>query len=527
MSLLNDDVLSEKGYIQSAFWDEVYSSRNINNSISIGRTLDYAIEKTKINIIDHLSLDDKKCMESISLLESYVNDLKSLGVTSSPYTDFIYQLTESLSDYSTINDNVTNNKNKVIDDKFKSYYTDETKILYAMLKNGLIDSNEVQSLLDNQNFEIRTAADSLIARCCRGESPSNGSSGIHKPSLLGLKDFGTDSSKILECVESFITEGVDLFPNSSSEICKTIFAGKDFDNQVLYSQDNYISNLANYGIISATSKYIENSFNVDTETGIYILSSLLDKLKEFINKFDMPICLMMYMATAMVLNKKIKESDRLDDISMSYSIKKELANAFSLYNKIDSDKNQISKMIRIPQELKDFVVNANLDECDVPFCEDDDIISDIETALNDILSSIEEIEETMEYYGIRNDDSKEVDLQVSLESTGISSQEVEHSGSKIRDIKETYLGKVEEVATKFHSDLNQSLLEGNFENAAKQIAFEIALLEQTNDNHMSSVPLATVERDITTYNEMINKSSSGISSYLESARSEVIKTLSQ
>lgn len=502
------EIMSEQGKIESV-WESFIS--NIDKS-------DIVVKCIGDKIIPNLTLTNPDYPNIINKLHNISTAMES----SNPLYPFLRGLDNSLTEYIIDDKKTTNNKINTSGKMLESSYQGEMGIIYTLLENGLLDSNEVQSLLDNQSLELSATANRIISMCGRGEPPSTDtrSSGVLKASPLTLEDFGTDASRILECVEHFITEDVDLFPNSPPEVCNMLFPREDFDSQVLYSQDNYISNLANYDIISATTKYIEDSFNVDKETSTYILTTLISQLKDFINKFDKKVCLILYMATLMVLKENFKESEGLDNISLNYSIKKELANAFSMYEKEDFTNKP--NMIRIPQELRRF---ANISDC--IDCEDDvDSTSNLDTAFNDILSSIDEIDEIMKYYGLDQEDIP-CNEQSSIESVTENSLRVECGDSKTLEQTESYMSIVNDTAEKVHNDLNHSLLEGNFNTAANQIAIGVALLEQLHDNQLlGSEQVGTLRRDIMTYQDLVSEQShDGISSNLTSARSYIMSVL--
>lgn len=510
------DVLSEPGKIQS-IWHSFIKDVDFDSSEDI--SLKVILKEIDGKVIKNLLFGNDNLNETIQRYHDMIEDVHRVGVSESTLMEFYDTLDNSLVEYMSIRKNkITNNKFNVGDKLLDSYCPDESKILYAMLRNQLIDPNEVQGLLDNQSLELMTTANRFMSTYCGRESSSDGSYGIQKPSPLTIEDFGTDTTKLLSCVESLVTEDIDIFPTSAPEVSKLIFPKEEFDNQVLYSQGNYMSNVANYDILSATSRYVENSFQLDNETAIYSLSSVMNQLKGFINKFDKKICLMMYMVISAFIVRRLE--DNPETAGLNYAIKKELANAFSMYKLVESDKDsQLPNLIRIPQELKDFVTTAN---CDQPVTRlssnNDDFPEDLDIALNDILSSIEELGATLEYYGITDNSAKQ---EVSLESADLSSLTVEQSDSKIRDLS-PYVKLLEDNAMKFHSELNHSLLEGDFELAANQIALEIALLERLDDNQLAeSATFETLQRDIFTYEDRVNHSSLGISNYLDSARSTI------
>ena len=68
-------------------------------------------------------------------------------------------------------------------------------------------------------------------------------------------------------------------------------------------------------------------------------------------------------------------------------------------------------------------------------------------------------------------------------------------------------------------------LSWNFENAANQIALEVALLEQIDNRLINSLDVKdvaeSIQRDVLTYREKIDSSSTGVSNYLSSAKTYV------
>lgn len=500
MSRLGKDILSEAGKVQS-IWEEYKSDLSLN-PIIMGATDE---------LMGSLSINPDKYVPILTKINNFVQECL-LNAIDNEYTRFMSSLSESLSEYSVDYKKKTNNKINTRDNKLSDYCDDDTKIIYVMLRNGLIDSNEVQSLLDNQNLELVTTANNLIVRCGGSELPSRRRRDVHETSMLRLEDFGTDKLNILECVNSFINDDVDLFPNSPSEVCRMIFPREEFNNQVLYSQDNFMPNLANYGILSATSEYIQSSYEVDDDTSIHILSSLLSQLQEFFDKYDQEVCIILYMATLMVLKEKIIDSEDCE------FIRKELANAFSIYKTTNNPDSQCSKMISIPDDIKNFVTNCDGFKYDG---------HDVDLLFDDILSSIDEIGEVLSDYGLDGNGNIGDELGVSE-----SSLRVEH-GTIDPGYNSPYVSKVSEKAIDIHNELNQSLLEGDLNRAAESIALECALLENLDHNAMVSPEIlnkvtefVTLRRDISTYLGMLESVFEGNTEYLESARSKIKRLLS-
>lgn len=537
MSLLNDeaikivlmqsDILSEEGKIQS-IWDMFTS--NVEYQEDANTILKVILKYTDGNVIRHLLFGDEDCLAKINQYHNMVTDVKKLGVSTSNLTNFMYALDTSLSDYISIKDNSETNIQINMGGNFDDpSYRDQSLILSAMVKNGLIDSDEVQSLLDDQNIGLITAANSCISTCRGGESPSTDRGrGIQRASELSLNDFGTRTEEIINCIKSLLESDVDLFPNSPSDLGQMIFPVDDFDVHSIFRQGTYVSNLASYGIMSASSQYIQDSFELDSDTAIYQLSSLMNRLKGFMNYFNKSVCLLTYMVAGAMIIRYLKtkpSGNNPDVVSKIYTLKQNIANAYSMFMKLDeTEPSKISDTVRIPEELKDFVKSAGCElSVDSLFSEDNsNICGDVKAALDDILSGIEEVRATLEEgYGIKVSDDTTV---AASDTPSALSSLVESSG--IEQAQETYsqtfARTVTEAATKFHSELNRSLLERNFENAANQIALEVALLEQIDNRLIDSLDVKSVaeslQRDISTYGEKINASSTGISSYRSSAK---------
>lgn len=537
MSLLNDeaikivlvqsDILSEEGKIQS-IWDMFTS--NVKYQEDANTILKVILKYTDGNVIRHLLFGDEDCLTKINQYHNMVTDVKKLGVSTSNLTNFMYALDTSLSDYISIKDNSETNIQINMGGNFDDpSYRDQSLILSAMVKNGLIDSDEVQSLLDDQNIGLITAANSCISTCRGGESPSTDRGrGIQRASELSLNDFGTRTEEIINCIKSLLESDVDLFPNSPSDLGQMIFPVDSFDVHSIFRQGTYVSNLASYGIMSASSQYIQDSFELDSDTAIYQLSSLMNRLKGFMNYFNKSVCLLTYMVAGAMIIRYLKtkpSGNNPDAVSKIYTLKQNIANAYSMFMKLDeTEPSKISDTVRIPEELKDFVKSAGCElSVDSLFSEDNsNICGDVKAALDDILSGIEEVRATLEEgYGIKVSDDTTV---AASDTPSALSSLVESSG--IEQAQETYsqtfARTVTEAATKFHSELNRSLLERNFENAANQIALEVALLEQIDNRLIDSLDVKSVaeslQRDISTYGEKINASSTGISSYRSSAK---------
>ena len=99
-------------------------------------------------------------------------------------------------------------------------------------------------------------------------------------------------------------------------------------------------------------------------------------------------------------------------------------------------------------------------------------------------------------------------------------------GSKIQDTINMFDKRLDDAAKNLHNKVNHYLLENNYEEVARYIALESALLASHEDNRPRTNPLLDVlETDILTYSEKINKSSSGISTYVDSAKEEIAQLL--
>lgn len=540
MSLLNDeaikimlvqpDILSEEGKIQSV-WDMF--TTDIKYQEDANTTLKVILKCTDGNVIRHLLFGDGDCLTRINRYHNMVSDVKRLGVSTNNLTNFMYALDNSLIDYISIKDNSEANIQFNMGGNFDDpSYHDQSVILSAMVKNGLINSDEIQSLLDDQNNDLVAAVDRCLSICSRGESPSSDRGrGIRKASQLSLNDFGTCTEKIINCIESLLDSDVDLFPNSPSDLEQMIFPISDFNVHSIFRQGTYIPNLANYGIMSTSLQYMKDSFELDNNTAIYQLSSLMNHLKRFMDYFNKSVCLFNYMvAGAMIIRYlKTKSFGKTPDAVLKiYKIKQNIANAYSAFMSLDeTEPNNISDMVRIPEELEDFVKSTrNETLIDSIFNEDDsNVYDDAKETLNDILSDIEKVKLTLEEgYNIKvSEDTTDGILNTPSALSPLVETSVDGQAQD-NDIL-VFSKTVTKFASNFHSELNRSLLEGNFEEAANQIALEVALLERIDNRLINSTDIKSVtesiERDIMTYREKINASSTGISSYQQSAKTYV------
>ena len=534
--LINEDVLSEQGTIFS-IWD-MYT-KNIEPDSSVGLIVD----SLKTNVINHLDFSDADFNSCVSKYHKMIVDLDKSGVSSNALTNFLFTLDDSLSEYSINCKSKINTKINMNDSSKNPSYKDIAIILSTMSKNGLIDSTKVQSLLDKHYLDMVTVANRCMSLSDRSESPleKNRGCGILKAPLLTLQDFGTDVSRVEDCINNLLNFDMDLFPNSPSEMKEMIFPSDTFDSQVLYRQDAYIPNLVNYGILTATSKYIEQSFYLDNETAIYLLSNVMRFIDNAMKEFNTSVTQVVTMVTGAMLLRYLKNNvdNEFDEdiLKTCLSLKCHIKDTFkSFMNVNDSDdwviSPRISNMVRIPEELKDFVRNVDV-ECidDSLFSDNYDFCDNLDAALNDILSSIEEAREMLEY----SCSGKSSQVENVSDGGGTLSSLVENTGFEqvLFNHSQKLLQSVIETATNFHNELNCSLLDGDFEDAANRIALEVALLESMEENQLKYAKISdaltpikeTLERDVSTYEERVNLSSRGVVSYMESARDYVRNVL--
>lgn len=527
--LIEPDILAEQGKLQS-IWDMFTSNINYKNNDNL--LLKTIVNGMNDNVIKHLSLNDDKCLGTINQYHKMVGDIRKSNISNNSLTNFMYVLDKSLNDYMTINDkNIYNIKFNMNDNLINPSYQEQSKILSTMLSRGLLSPVEVQDLIDDQNINMVTTANCCVNFCRTGDSPSprdEQGCDVDTALQLSFEDFGTCVNELIDCIKSLIESDEDLFPKSPLDLKQMLFPIEKFDTQTLYRQKTYIPNIASYGILSTTLKYLEDSFELDNETVIYSLSFVMDSLKNIMNHFNKALCLLCYMVSGALMIRYLKKSS--DNDSEIRKIKKNIADAYSIFmNLTETEPSKISDMVRIPEELKNFVsmnddelLNGRLFNNET----NSDLDSDIEVALNDILSDIEEIEATLEEgYGI-SWGKRIADSNVGCSSNDLSSL-IQMSGVSSREetMARTFVKIISETSAQFHSDLNQSLLERNFECAANQIALEVALLEYIDNQSMCSPEVQKVtnslKRDIMTYKDRVNSSSTGIDTYQDSARSYI------
>lgn len=531
--LITNDILSEQGIIQSV-WDtftEKVKYRNNTKTI-----LDVILKSIGKSVIQHLKFSDKECSSSMLMYHKMVNDIRKMGVSTSNLSSFIYVLDDALSDYLSINDKYRTNIKINIDGDFgEPSYRDQSKILSSMMKNGLVDSYDIQSLLDGQNLSMIASANRCMS-VCRGGEPlvKKNDCGVRIASELSLNDFGTCVEELIGCVGALIEADEDLFPKSPEALRKVLFPKDDFDIQKLFHRDAYIPNLANYGIISASLQKLENSFDMDDETALYQITSLMNQLKGFIEYFDKATCLLLYMVSASLVVRYLKKSlcGDANTLSAIYTIKKNIANAYSMFMSLDeSEPSKTSDMFSIPKELKNFVNSAEQELSVGSLFGDNDSnnCSDMKAVLNDILSGINETKSLVENY--YNSEPGNIESVYESDTPSALSSLMESSGfEQARDkCRRITVDVIREAGNNFHDDLNHSLLGGNFENAANQIALEVALLKQIDNRSMDLSELnplvETLRRDILTYSKRVDYSSNGVLSYQDSANAYIASLL--
>jgi hypothetical protein len=539
--LLESDILSTSGKI-SSIWD--LFTKNVNFDNEDNDVLKVVLSSIKTSIIDKLNYGNDDLDECITQLKSMVNELKEL-VEPSVLLAFLMVLAESLSDYVTINSksdaNIQINMSEV--DKDVSQL-DEMKILSTMERYGLLDSNELQSLIDDRSHTIATACSDINRRWGK-DSPSTEGSDVAKNPMLSLDDFIPNLEKVKLNVRGLIVDLVDWFPNTPSEMVELIGPREELDSRRFYHPKCYLANLANFKVLTATSQFICNLFEMDTETAIYVLCSVDKCLNEIIGQSG-PVSSIVFsqmMIRSMLLRYIMIE--RGNDTQTTVTTVEKLRDQLSmLVNSLDRDGSSVfnsqTEILRISNLVDEYVefVSSTSESISNPDIDkkpmDSFSLSDesLDDALNELLFDLDEIFSEVTAYSQRTGTMENVKGTLGALSSPTIMQDKGQVSESI-SLKKQETGVITQCAETIHNELNQGLLNGNLESAANSIAREKALMSVIESVVMDTgVPndgLQTIkeciERDVTTYSGLLKSVPGGISKYEQSAQSYVTDML--
>ena len=559
--LLEQDILSSSGRVQS-IWNVFTANTNSGNEDS--DLLQLIIGSLSTKFIEKLNYgyqNDKRLSELIAQFQDLVDEIYK-ETDRNVLSVFLLALANSLSEgeptKNHLSDNIQINMTESCNDISLS---DTIKTVSLLERHGFLDSNQLQSLMDDRSVALTKAYTDLSQRL---GVPKNDGDNIPP---LELRDFIPNFDKIMDNVKTLYNTGMDRFP-SYSELGEFLASSENLDEKRMYHPKSYQSNIANSTVLNATNSYLNDCFEMDTSTAMYALSSIDSKLKEIIDQIGQVSCLVYsQILVKAILLKMIKEEnvdlvsarDILSEEYLRYThvVKRLEAQLEHLVNELDNSSVFVkTNLFRKDQmdEYVNFVRNSHSwdaedltepsnglgDKCKEfhkEFQLDDGILDD---KLNEILSSLDDITSEIDklYIGESAEDwDDEYDAGMMEALSSLNKKGVEQATeNKNQQDNSRICSLVIENGASIHSELNQSLLDGNLESAANSIAREMALESVIQDltvkdkatmAELQSIK-ESIERDVSTYTDMLNHSvSGGISKYEESATSyigDIMKT---
>lgn len=534
--LESTDILATDGKIQSIWkrFTENVSFENTENFVL--RTILSSLEK---NVISHLRLSDEECETCINKFCRMMDELSNV-VSYDLLVNFLCALSSVLKKYEVMrvkfDDNITINMRE---SKADVSFLDGCTILKGMMRYDLVPDTELQSLLDDERAGLDKVFNSIMKRHSgHGSSSTNdGSDANTVPRLSEL--FGTNVDEIERCVRSLLVDGVDRFPTSPSDMTKLLYVVQDSTpNQIgrLYHQGNYVANLGNLKVLAATSQYIEDSFEADRNTAIYILSSADKKLNKLISECGnaSSLCLSRLVVLSMLL-RYIKMGDMTspETIHTVSTIKRQLS---KLLSDIGDSPSVFIKTTnpQIPKELDDYALIDSNSLWKFACGDLDDLAEDLtvagkglETAVDDLLSDLRDIQRDVTAYCRHSDGGAVPDSAI----IGPLSSPV--TGSEQGRVEESAVNGtvtiLSTLADELHAEFTGALLAGDREKAASILARETALLSKFPTYDFREDELRSskerLERDISTYTVLLERVPGGVNGRLESATAWVASTI--
>lgn len=527
--LESEDILATDGKIQS-IWGRFTENVSFENSENfVLRTILSSLEK---NVISHLRLSDEECEVCINKFCKMMDELSSV-VSYDLLVNFLCALSSVLKGYEVMrvkfDDNITINMRESEAD---ISFLDGCTILKGMMQYNLVDNAELQSLLDDERAGLDKVFSSIMKRHSGSGSSSktDDSDTNNIPRLTEL--FGTNVDEIERCVRGILVDGVDRFPSSSSDMTRLLYVVQDSTpNQIgrLYHQGNYVANLGDLKVLAATSQYIEDSFEADRNTAMYILSSADEKLNKLINDCGnaSSLCLSRMVILSMLL-RYVKMGDTTSPEIMNTvaeiqrqlsKLSEELGNSSSSFIKTTNP--------QIPKELDDYALIDSNSLWKFAYGDSDDLAEDLtvageelETAVSDILSGLREIQHSVTAY------CRQFGGDSVLSSSTIGPLSSPVTGSEqglMRKCTANGIGAaLSSLADEIHAGFTEALLTGDHEKAASILAREMALLSEISTCDFCEDELRSskerLERDISTYTVLLERAPGGVNGRLESAK---------
>lgn len=530
--LLEEDLLSSSGAIKG-IWD-VYI-KNVDFQNKDNDVLKVILKSLETNVINHLALSDDELEKCVTSFTKMVNDVCT-GMSQNELTVFLLVLVHALSDYSSIkSDTLDNIEINIEESVSKISQIDEFKVLSAMERYGLLDSVELQSLLDDRNLAVTTACSNVCRRWGKN-SPSNEGSDVSKKPLLSLKDFLPQLDEVfLKAREMFVWKSMvtDNFPDTPDYMRKLIMPKDDFDGRWFYQQGTYLVNLANLQILTATAQYIISILELDSITALYTLSMVNEKIKETINQIGPAQSLLFSQLLVIAMTIRYMIQDRGEDSPDTRIAVDSLRDQLrELVRRLDDcrqpvvlDEMMLFRKSDVINNYVSFVTSATA--ITEESAQNDDLSASeaLNAAMEGLLSGVEDIRSAVAAYA--SGESVNVADGVVLESRGVLSSLTQSSVEQTpsgNDMRNGVVSVAVECGKSLHNELNQALMDGDLENAANAIAREIAFeqgivrLPYSRELMEAMRPIVeSVQMDISTYSALMNKVPGGIAKYQQSA----------
>lgn len=547
--LQENDILSSVDKLPN-IWDSY-----VKSSLHIDKPLNVILSSLKTNVIDRLSITNTDFENSSIRIKKFCDYigktqknnlgvfLSALSVAIEPYCD------KTQTGHIEINTESIGN----ISDH------DKIKMISTMERFGILDSDQIQSLIDDRDSELATVCKNIKQDVQCWEPPSNKKQEETGNMVLPLrlKDFIPNLDEIETCVNQLLVEDQNAFPDSMSDMMKMISPSDNLDERRFYHPNCYLSNSANLKVITATIKYIGSTLELDTVTMVYALFFLNSKLKDILSIFGSIPCFVYakLIVSAVLLkflkainteliqgNNGILTEDYIRNVAKMSQLEDSLKSILELIDNdelTDFDKGDLMKDTIIKDYL-DFIETSlpdsddDFEESKKPQPSDDSFIIPIGELREDFQNILSELNDLHNEFGnttktmdklIQSDiaatESLLEDIKVDIFSNG--------SGIKSRDYT-----SIIEVASTIHNELNQSLVNGDFENAAsnlaKEIVIEMTITEALTHDKSITETLQPVKnritQDVLTYRRLLESQvSGGIDKFRDSAKSFIEEKL--
>lgn len=541
--MIEEDVLSSSGTIQG-IWDLYVKNVNFQNHEN--DILKVILKSLESNVINHLSLSDEELESCVTSFVKMVDEVCT-GMSQNEVAVFLIVLAHALSEYSSIKSETLDNIQINMENVSEMSQIDGFKIMSAMERYGLLDSAELQSLLDEGNLAVTTACTDICHRWGKGSPSDNEGSDAKRNPLLSLKDFLPKLDEIfLKAREMFVWKNMitDNFPDIVSSMQALIMPRDDFDGEWFYQQGTYLANLANLRILTATAQFVCSILDLDTTTALYILSLVDDKINYTMDQIGRASSLLFsqLITSAMTIRYLIRDGGE-DSPNTTILVNKMRNRLAELVHILDDqtesfvlDEVVLFRKSQTIDEYVSFVAFAAAAEETASATDGGFSEQELTAAMDELLSGVEEVRMAVMdsvSCGTGVADSAAKGMLGVLSSLDYPSVEQTPRGKGSSGM----IGVAVECGVSLHNELNQSLMDGNFENAAnalaKEIAFEQEMLtvkeiwgrpaEVTTETVQSVVE--RVQLDISTYWALLEKVPGGIAKYQQSASDYVAEML--